>query len=590
MGRSCFLFFCGCIVAHVYISCTVKHMYNPCTDIVKLVFISEGAEEQLGVVLESDSSVPEPSEISSLVAIPSALDICSSAKLSSNNLNCSPKQKILWEPRLMSASVGVSSWNDMGSHKESNTGDAQGEGAECIPQPEYDGEQDNLSLLTSINSKNSLGESSLCVDNVEEELTILEDKESRLKSASVGVPFWNDMGSDKESNNGDAQGERAECIPHSEYDGEQDNLSLLTSINLKNSMDEISPCVDIIEEELAILEDKESNISPKMSESVTAVMPDSIVSRSFVDNSSSEDCKLGAANLPNLQPRCKVSDAEAPGQGDSASKFLGGCTSQRCDDCIISPSKKSSKKRKATSVDNSPQEGSTDIPLKVNEDCASNTLEGTLSAEELPVLVEEGLGLGEGQEMSDRNGGSNACTAELHNDIALDVNKWSMVSSEGGEVCREGDSLIDIAIVEGQIIKKSETNYGSLPNFERGRDDFEAEGILASEKMVMDLSPEIGSLVKSFTSMDIPFSEYSPEATQENDPTGENTHDEECWNEVTTCSSPAETNEGFQGVDGGNHTTTEFLGSSGMKSAEGKGQCPDSPLPGPSKMPCKRKV
>ena len=301
---------------------------------------------------------------------------------------------------------------------------------------------------------------------MEEELTILEDKESRLKSASVGVPFWNDMGSDKESNNGGAQGEGAECIHRSEYDGEQDNVSLLTSINfqnLKNSMDEIYPCVDILEEELIILEDEESNISTKMSESVTAVMPDSIVSRSFVDNSSSEDCKLGVANSPNLQCRCKVSDAEAPGQGDSASKFLDGCSSpQRCDDCTISPSKKSSKKRKTTSVDNSPQGGSTDVTLKVNEDCASNTLEGTLSVDELPDLVEkEGLGLEEGQEMSGRNGGSNACTAELHNDIALDVNKWSTVSLEGGEVCRERDSVIDIAIVEGQIIKKSETKYGS---------------------------------------------------------------------------------------------------------------------------------
>lgn len=38
-------------------------MWNPWTDIVKLVSMSEGAEEQLGVVLESDSSVPEPSEI-----------------------------------------------------------------------------------------------------------------------------------------------------------------------------------------------------------------------------------------------------------------------------------------------------------------------------------------------------------------------------------------------------------------------------------------------------------------------------------------------------------------------------------------------
>ena len=567
-------------------------MWNPWTDIVKLVSMSEGAEEQLGVVLESDSSVPEPSEISSLAASPSALDVCSSAKLSS------PKKKIIWEPRLKSSSVGVLSWNDLGSDKESNNGDAQGEGAECIPHAEYYGEQDNLSLLTSINSKNSMGEISPCVDIVEEELTILEDRESRLKSASVGMPSMNDMRFDKESNNGDAQGEGAECIPHSEYDGEQDNLSLLTSINSQNSTGDVSSYVDIVEEELTILEDKESNISTKMSESVTAVMPDSIVSRSFVDNSSFEDCKLGAANSPNLQPICTVSDAEAPGQGDSASNFLGGCTSpQLCDDCTISPSKKLSKKRKATSVDNPPQEGRTDIHSKVNEDCASNTLEGTLSVEELPVLLEkEGLGLEEGhamddsRDMSDRNGGSNACTAGLHNDIALDVNKWSRVSSVGGEMSRERDSLIDISIVEGQIVKKSETNYGCLPNFERVRDDFEAEDILASEKMVMDLSPEIGSLVKSFTSMDIPFSEYSPEATQENDPTGEDTHDEECWNGVTTCSTPAEANEGFRGVDGGIHTTTEFLGSSGMKSAEEKGQCPDSPLPGPSKMPCKRKV
>ena len=140
MGRSCFLIFFGCIAVHVYISCTMKHMYNPWTDSVKLVFISEGAGEQLGVVLEADSSVPEPSEISSLVDIPIALDICSSAKLSSNNLNCSQKQKILWEARLMSASVGLPSGNEMGSDKESSNG---GEGAECVPRPECDGEQDN---------------------------------------------------------------------------------------------------------------------------------------------------------------------------------------------------------------------------------------------------------------------------------------------------------------------------------------------------------------------------------------------------------------------------------------------------------------
>ena len=600
MGRSCFLILFGCIVGHVYVSCTMKHMWTPWTDIVKLVSISEGAEEELGVVLESDSSVPDPSEISGLAAIPSALDVCSSAKLSSGNLDCSPKQKMIWEPRLKSASVGMPSCNDLESDEESNNGDAQGEGDECIHQSECDGEQDNLSLLTSINPKNSMGERSPCVDIVEEELTILEDKESRLKSASVGVPSRNDMGSEKEINNDDAQGEGAECIPHSEYDGEQDNLSLLTSINSKNSMGEISPCVDVVEEELTILEDKESDNLTKMSENVTAVTPDSIVSRSFASNSSSEDWKLGAANLPTLQPRCTVSHAEAPGQGDSARNFLGGCTSpQCCDDCTISVLKNSRKvkKRKATSVDNPPEDGSTDIHFKVIEDCASNTLEGTLSAEELPVLLEkEGLGLEEGhaldnsQEMSDRNGGSNACKAEVHNEIALDVKNLSTVSSEGGEMCQERDSLIDTSIVEGHIIKKSETSYGCLPNFERVRDDFEAEDILASEKMVMDLSPEIGSLVKSFTAMDIPFSEYSPEATQENDPTGDDTHDEGCWSEVTTCSSPAGTNEGFQGVDGSNHTSTEFLGSSGMKSAEEKGQCPDSPLPGPSKMPCKRKV
>ena len=92
--------------------------------------------------------------------------------------------------------------------------------------------------------------------------------------------------------------------------------------------------------------------------------------------------------------------------------------------------------------------------------------------------------------------------------------------------------------------------------------------------MVMDLSPVIGSLVKSFTSLDIPFSEYFPEATRGNDPTGENTHDGECWNEATTCSSAAETNEGFEGVDGGDHSTTEFLGSSGMKSASRKRTVP----------------
>lgn len=404
------------------------------------------------------------------------------------------------------------------------------------------------------------------------------------------------MRSDKESNDG----EGAKCIPRSEYDGEQDDLSLLTSMNSKNSMGEISPCVDIVEEGLTILEYKKSNILTWMSESVTSVMPNSIVSRTFVDKYSSEDCKLGATYLPNLKPRCTVSDAEAPGQGHNASNFLGGPTlPQRCDDCTTSPPRKArkkvkAKKKKATSSGTSSQEGSIDIHLEVNEDCTSNTLEG-LSLEELPALLEEGLGLEEGHalddshEISDRNGGSSDCSAELPNDIALDVNKWSVASSEGRRMCQERDSPIGNSIIEGETSKKTETNHSCIANFETVRGDFEAEDILASEEMVMDLSPEIGSLVKSFTSTDIPFSEYTPEASQDNGPTGEGPQDEGCWNEVATCSSPTETNEGFQGVDG-DHTTTEFQGSSGMKSAEEIGQCPDSPLPGPSKMTCKRKV